>query len=175
MKLSLCSIEKSEPEIVNLDEPIHFIGLSIKTSDRSIRKDILKSGRRFNELKRRNAIPYAERPRVFIAVTKDYDPKTGEMEYCMGDVVTQISEKIPDGLYHYQVPAGTYAVFTVRPKARFLWGYTMGRMKRYIYDEWLPRSTYENARTIDDFEYHDERSVSRHPEIDLYVAITSSC
>lgn len=68
---------------------------------------------------------------------------------------------------------GTYEVFTVRPEARFLWGDTMGRMKRYTHNEGLSLSTYENAGTIDDFEYHDERSVSRHPEVDLYVAITS--
>jgi len=44
--------------------------------------------------------------------------------------------------------------------------------KRYAYTVWLPDSGYEPAGTIDDFEYHDERSTRRKdPEIDLYVAI----
>ncbi len=31
---------------------------------------------------------------------------------------------------------------------------------------------YEPAGTVDDFEYHDKRSVRKHhPEIDLYAAI----
>ena len=36
----------------------------------------------------------------------------------------------------------------------------------------MPKSGYEPAGVIDDFEYHDERGTrKRNPEIDLYVAI----
>jgi predicted transcriptional regulator YdeE len=48
----------------------------------------------------------------------------------------------------------------------------IGNVKRYAYTVWLPNSGYELAGTIDDFEYHDERSTRKNdPEIDLYVAI----
>lgn len=171
MILSLFRVEKREPQIINLNEPIHFVGLSNMTSDKSIGKDIRKLGKRFNNIKSEKAIPYSKDPRVFIAVTKGYDPGTGNMEYLMGDVVTQSSDNILDELNNYQVPAGKYAVFSIKPKASFLWGYTIGKTKQYIYAKWLPESQYESAGTIDDFEYHDERSLLKKPEIDLYVAI----
>jgi len=44
-------------------------------------------------------------------------------------------------------------------------------MKRYIYTVWLPKSGYESAGILDDFELHDERSLGRHPELQLYVAV----
>ena len=47
----------------------------------------------------------------------------------------------------------------------------MGRMKRYIYTEWLPKSGYEISDIIGDFELHDDRSLGKHPEINLYVAL----
>jgi AraC family transcriptional regulator len=90
----------------------------------------------------------------------------------MGDVVTSF-EQVPDGLTEFEIPVGTYAVFPVRPKNRFGWAIAIANTKRYAYGVWLPGSGYEPAGTIDDFEYHDERSTrKRDPEIDLYVAVT---
>jgi len=51
------------------------------------------------------------------------------------------------------------------------WGYTIGKMKQYIYRKWLPSSEYTNTGIIDDFEYHDQRSIQKKPEIALYIAI----
>jgi len=42
-------------------------------------------------------------------------------------------------------------------------------MKSYIYNNWLPNSTYKSTGC--DFEYHDEQRKGKHPSIDLYVAI----
>lgn len=45
-------------------------------------------------------------------------------------------------------------------------------MKRYIYTWWFPRSPYEPADAIDDFEYHDDRSRRRRvPEFALFAAV----
>ena len=44
--------------------------------------------------------------------------------------------------------------------------------KGYAFTNWLPRSGSEQARIMDDFEYHGERRTrKKNPEIDLYVAI----
>jgi predicted transcriptional regulator YdeE len=47
----------------------------------------------------------------------------------------------------------------------------MGRMKKYIYTEWLPNSGYEPSDQVGDFEFHDDRSLGKKPEIQLFVAL----
>jgi AraC family transcriptional regulator len=78
----------------------------------------------------------------------------------------------PEGMTAFEIPALTYAVFPVRPRNKAGWGMAIANAKGYAYTAWLPKSGYEPAGVIDDFEYHDERSTrERSPEIDLYVAI----
>ena len=79
-------------------------------------------------------------------------------------------EHIPAGLASFAIPCLKYVVFPIRPKNRF--GWSIASAKKYIYNIWFPKSEYEPAGVIDDFEYHDERSACKNnPEIDLYVAI----
>lgn len=93
-------------------------------------------------------------------------------EYLMGDVVTDL-DSIPNGLKSFEIQPNTlFAVFTIKPKSRFAWGISIGRMKKYIYTEWIKNSEYElNNEVIGDFKLHDQRSTQKNPEIDLYVAI----
>lgn len=89
----------------------------------------------------------------------------------MGDVVTNF-DNIPDGLKSFEIQPDTYAVFTIKPKSRFAWGISKGRMKKYIYTEWIKNSRYElDNEVIGDFELHDEKSQQQNPKIDLYIAI----
>jgi predicted transcriptional regulator YdeE len=41
---------------------------------------------------------------------------------------------------------------------------------RFIYTEWLPKSEYNPSDVFGDFELHDDRSLGKNPEINLYVA-----
>jgi len=163
-------IENVEPKIVTLKEPIKFVGLSIKTSTKKIYKDVPKLGKEFNRIKELRKISNKKEPWAFVAVSKDYNKNTATFDYIIGDVVTSF-DSIPDGLQPYEIPAITYAVFPIRPKNRFVWGLTIGKTKQYIYKKWIPNSKYEPAGIIDDFEYHDERSLGKNPSIELYVAI----
>lgn len=162
--------DKCEPEIVKLNEPIKLIGIEVQTDDKSIYKDAGRITKRFNEIKSRNPVPDLKQPWARLYVSKDYNAEARTFKYIVGDVVTQI-DSIPEGLNYYEVPASVYAVFTIKPKSRLVWGITMGRMKRYIFTEWLPVSGYEASGIIDDFELHDERSLGKSPQIDLYVAL----
>ncbi len=164
--------DKSGPEFVTFDEPVKFIGLEINTSDRDIYRDVGKVAAEFNSIKEKNPVPYKKEPWAFVAVSKDYDTDKRTFTYIVGDVVTRI-DSIPEGLTSYEIPALTYAVFPVRPKSRLAWGITMGRMKKFIFREWLPKSGYEVSDIIGDFELHDERSLGKNPEIQLYVALSS--
>ena len=167
------NIDRSGPEIVKLDQPIQFIGLATSTSDSKIYKDVGKVVAEFREIKEKDPIPYRKDPWAFVAVSKDYNHMKKTFTYIVGDVVTKI-DRIPEGLQVYEIPALTYAVFPIRPKSRFAWAITMGRMKRFIYTKWLPNSGYELSENFGDFELHDDRSLGKNPEIQLYVGLKNN-
>ena len=160
-----------QPRTIKLPEPIIIIGISVDTTLKRIYRDVPALGRRFKALKEAHPIPNKKEPWGFAAVSRGYDPATGAMTYMMGDVVTG-SDDLPEGMQAFEIPAITYALFPVRPKGLFGWGLAIANAKGYAYTEWMPKSGYEPAGVIDDFEYHDQRSTfKRNPEIDLFVAI----
>ena len=164
-------IEGVEPRIVRLDRPMRLVGMATDTSLRNVYHDVPELGKRFRQYTRTNPVPDKQEPWAFAAVSKGYDREKGTFRYFMGDVVTSTEHK-PGELSEFEIPAILYAVFPVRPKNRFGWPMAIANTKRYAYDVWLPKSGYQPAGVIDDFELHDERSARPHdPEVDLYVAI----
>jgi predicted transcriptional regulator YdeE len=162
-------IKTATPRIIDLEEPIQIIGMGVDTNLKTVYRDIPKLGQRF--AKQKSQILNKKQPWGFAAVSKDFNEAAGTFTYFMGDRVTT-SEQVPDGLEPFEIPVGKYAVFPIRPKNRFGWAIAIASAKKYIYTSWLPNSVYEHAGTIDDFEYHDERSTHKgNPEIDFYVAI----
>lgn len=164
------NIDKKEPQIVKLDHPIKLIGLDINTNDTAIYQDVGRVYEKVKELKEKNPIPHLKEPWASVNISKDYNPETRTFTYIVGDVVTE-ADSIPEGLKYFEVPAITYAIFPIKPKSKFAWGITMGRMKRYIYAEWLPQSGYSPSEQIGDFELHDDRSLGKKPEVSLYVGL----
>ncbi len=162
-------IRSVTPRIVELQEPILIIGMGVDTDLKNVFRDIPALGKRFEKQKR--AIPNKREPWGFAAVSQGLDKAKGAFRYFMGDRVTTIAE-VPEGLTALEIPTGKYVVFPIRPKNRLGWPVAIGSAKRYIYEAWLPNSCYEPGGAIDDFEYHDERSIRKgNPEIDLYVAV----
>jgi predicted transcriptional regulator YdeE len=162
--------DKSEPEIIKLDNPVFVVGLEISTDDKKIYEDVAKVAGRFDSIKKSSPIPNLKEPWSSINISKDYNPEQKTFTYIVGDAVTAI-DSVPEGLKAYEVPPLTYAVFRIRPKSKISWGITMGRMKRFIYSEWFPSSVYRPSASFGEFELHDERSLGKHPEINLYVAV----
>ncbi len=166
--LFLCSKMEKEPKIITLQNPIKFVGLSIKTNVKNIYKDAAKLGKEYTQFKKMHKITNLKEPWAFIAYSKDFNEETKSWEYIMGDVVSNF-DSIPEGLSGYEISAASYAVFPIKAKFKFLWGIEIAKMKKYIFSDWLPNSKYKSRGC--DFEYHDERSTGKHPSIDLYVAI----
>jgi predicted transcriptional regulator YdeE len=171
MRLLVEDLSGFEPRIVDLPAPILIVGMSVDTTLKRIYRDVPALGRQFKALKEQHPIPNLQQPWGFAAVSRGYDPAGGSMTYRMGDVVTRADE-IPEGMLAFEIPAITYAIFPVRPKSSLSWGLAIANVKGYAYTTWMPKSGYEPAGVIDDFEYHDERSIdARRPAVDLYVAI----
>jgi predicted transcriptional regulator YdeE len=168
--LLIGSFKKVEPKIITLQDPIKMIGVSIRTTQKTIFKDAVSLGKEYKKIKEQEIILNKKTPWQFVAISKDFEGEES-WEYLMGDVVTNL-DSIPMGLKSFEIPPMTYAVFTIKPKSRFAWGISIGRMKKYIYTEWINNSGYElDNKVIGDFELHDEKSEQPNPEIDLYVAI----
>ncbi len=171
MLFGLLNIDKSEPQIVTLAANIKMIGVSMRTGLKTIYKDAALLGKKYRGIKDQDLIKNKKEPWAFVAVSRDFRDDNTTWEYLMGDVVTTF-DHVPEGLAAFEIPAKKYAVFTIRVKFRFLWGPAIGLTKKFIFTEWLPKANYEvDSSIIGDFEYHDERSVTRHPSIDLYVSV----
>jgi len=168
MSLLLNKIDNIEPEIVTLQEPIKLVGLSVNTDVKKIYRDATKLGKDYLGFKETNNIPNLKDPWAFVAYSKDFDEETRSWEYIMGDVVTSL-DSVPKGLKGYEIPSGEYAIFKIKAKFKLLWGLEIGRIKKYVFEKWLPNSRYESTGI--EFEYHDQRSKGKNPSIDLYVGI----
>ncbi len=171
MLLGLIIIDKSSPRIVKLDAPIKMIGVSIMTGLKTIYKDAARLGNEYRKIKNQGLIQNKKTPWAFVAISKNFSSDNKSWEYLMGDVVTTFDD-VPKDLIAFEIPAKTYAVFTMRSRFRFLWGPTIGLTKKFIFTEWLPNSGYEvDSSILGDFELHDERSTAKRPMIELYLSI----
>lgn len=170
MIYKLVNVKKEEPEIVTLTEPIKMIGVSLITNSKTIYHDSQVLGQRYNKIKTARLIQNKKDPWGFVAISKNFK-EDGSWEYLMGDVVTNF-DFIPEGLTAFEIPAKTYVKFSLQPRSVLIWGIAMGLIKKYIYTEWLPNSRFEvDDSIVGDFEYHDERSISKKPAIDLYISV----
>lgn len=171
MFFNLIKIDRSEPQIVTLNSTIKMVGVSQNTSLKTIFKDAGVLGKKYRDIKEKDIVINKKQPWAFVAVSKNFTNNGNNWEYLMGDVVTSF-DKQPADLIKFEIPAKTYAVFKISPRFSFLWGPTIGLTKKYIFTEWLPKSKYViDDDIIGDFEYHDERSMSRVPMIELYVSV----
>ena len=91
--------------------------------------------------------------------------------YYMAAAEVRDVNSLPDGFSARQIPASTYAVFTVNGNNS---NNEIGRAFRYIYDVWLPNSEYcINDEITADFEFYDERWDCKdgNSQVDLYIPI----
>jgi predicted transcriptional regulator YdeE len=103
-----------------------------------------------------------------VSLSRDFsEDKT--WDYLTGHVVSDCS--ITQDVYiGFEIPAGRYAVFQIRPRFRFLLGLEMVSAKKYIYGKWISGSRYEFSGF--EFEYNNESMYQEKPyNIDLYVGI----
>ncbi len=158
-----------EPEIVTLSEPIKATGLTVKTSMKSIFGDVTKITKTYMSYKNKYGIPNQKKPWEYVSLSDHfYDNKT--WDYSTGHVVTDIDDNIPEVFISFEIPAGAYAVFPIRPKSKLMLGLTIGKTKKYIYSNWLMKSKYEFAGY--EFEYNNEKMCKESPTyIDLHVGI----
>lgn len=167
--MSFFGMGKTEPVIITLSEPFKATGLVVKTDMKNVFGDVGKILRAYMDYKNKYGIPNQKEPWEYVSLSKNF---TGNQtwEYYTGHVVTDIGNDVPGVFISFEAPAGTYAVFPIKSKFRFMLGLSIGKTKRYIYNHWLAESQYEFAGY--EFEYNNEKMFKENPNfIDLYVGV----
>ena len=148
-----------EPEIVRKDA-FSIVGMHYRgnNAEGEIPQMWGELGPRMSEIK--NIAEHS----VAYGVSDNMDQATGEFNYIAGFAVSDV-EEVPEGMVHWQIPGGRYAVFrTTLPK--------LGDTFKYAYHEWLPKSDYKH-RPGPDLELYDAAFDAADPnsEFEVYVPI----
>lgn len=143
-------------EIVNLEEKTVY-GLWMKSSDKTISKDIKTVCEKYHE------IAGAEKTLPFFVLSRNYVEETKEFELFAGSTTESVN------LEKLILKEGKYVKITVKPKLGFMWGLSVGEAKRYFYQKWLPSSEFKGLNL--EYEYHTEKTVSKHPTPDVIFAV----
>lgn len=149
--------------IVEKIESKMLYGVSGKSNDKTISDDIKVLSEKYRAIMLspgRETLPY-------FVLSRDYDEKFKGLELFIGSIFPK------HGLQSLELPAGEYAKITVKPKLGFLWGISIGEAKRFFYKKWLPESRYQALNV--EYEYHTERSIGKHPTIDIIFAVERDC
>lgn len=103
-------------------------------------------------------------PHVAYGICDNMDHSSGEFDYVAGFEVEDTAD-IPEGMVHWDVPEGTYAVFTCTLP-------TLGQTYRFAYETWLPKSDYQRA-CGPEFELYDEDFDVQKPDskMDVYIPV----
>lgn len=145
-------------ELEKLEERAIF-GKWTASNDKTVAADIRALSKQYHSivsLPEGGVLPY-------FVLSRNYQKKSGEFELLIGGALEK------DGLECLVLPAGEYAKMTIKPKLGFLWGAAIGEAKRYFYTNWILQNTYRALNM--EYEYHTEKSVGRHPAIELIFAI----
>lgn len=115
-------------------------------------------GPRFEE------IQHIANPDAAYGISANMDQSTGEFDYIAGFEVDRV-ESVPEGMIRWEVPGGTYAVFTCTLPS-------LGETFMHTYRTWMPQAGYQPTGGPD-FELYDERFDPQDPDstFDVYIPI----
>ena len=148
---------KLNVEILEIEENTIY-GLSKKSNDKTVAKDIKELGKQHKDIVRK------EKVLPFFVLSKNYNEQTKDFDMFIGSTVESKE------LEQYIIPKGKYARITIKPKLGFLWGLSVGETARYFYTNWIKNSNYKPLNM--EYEYHTEKSIGKNPTIDMIFAIS---
>jgi predicted transcriptional regulator YdeE len=158
-----------EPRILDVERGFDCAGLSARTSDKTVFRDLPVLYAKYMKLKDGGALRNLKAPWQYVSLNTDFSSDNSSWTYQTGHVVTMFADE-SEGVVSFSTPPGKYAVFALRCRSKALFGFRMGMLKRFIYAKWLPASPYQFAGY--EYEYNDESMYARSPyDIDLYVGI----
>lgn len=162
-------VQGVKPEIVELDEDINVIGLTVSTSSKNLPMEIQKINQTYEMESISSKIPNKKKPSKYFGIHVRTDQKD-TFTYILGEDVSSVSD-VPSDLTSYKIPAGKYAVFTVLAEAPNNLGIAIATMKKHLYNSSIKSGSHKNIG-LSEFELYDERSQrSENLEMDIYVPL----
>ena len=146
--------------IVQIENDVTVYGLRHPTNDTKQSKAIPMLSKKYYEQSNQN--PKQSFP--FYVISKDYDESTTEFDLFIA------GSNAFEGAAEILIPKGSYAIITIKPKFKYLWGLAIGEAKMFFYTKWLPNSRYKGLNM--EYELHTIKSTEKNPTIDLYFAIS---
>jgi len=155
-----------EPKIINL-EAMTVVGIEYIGNNEH--REISELWHRF--INRAQEIQHQTHTDIALGVFGEMS-EDGAFSYLAGYQVEQI-EEIPPGMTDKHLPAAQYAVFTHHGPL-FDTAYDLNATYQYIFNDWLPHSGYQRAKSSA-FERYDERFAlgQEHSEMDIYIPLLS--
>jgi len=105
-----------EPKIIQIEKEIDCLGLSIRTTDKTVYQDLPRLYEKYIKLKDEGRVKNIKEPWEYISLSNNYSDSES-WDYYTGYVVTG-NEANQDELICFSVPAGTYAIFEIRCKSK---------------------------------------------------------
>ncbi len=152
---------KMEPKIIE-KEGFTLVGLRYfgKNENNEIAELWNEFNRRMEDLGR---MPHdTGEAAIGLCITPEDAPEDGAFEYVAGLPVARV-EDVPEGFVVREMPAYTYAVFAHKGDMP-----SLEKTYEYIYETWLPQSSYTLAAKID-FEYYNEEFNNFAPDSVFYI------
>lgn len=161
LSVSFGLLKGSEMEysIRTLDQAIKITGLKQAISSTQLEEQSTQLGHAWNKY---FALNINNNARIF-GIYTDYDQN---MNYSsIIGTEGQVPENTSSELITFVIPAGKYAVFSVK-------GLMPEAVQKFWANLWATISTFPFERTFKvDFELYDERYFTATPEVDIYISI----
>lgn len=164
--MQYCNMRKNEkgyvvsgvkPYVMDMTEEKLAVGLEIQSSASTLIIRVSHLCKKYAKIKYYENVSCRIEPRIFYACYHFPKEKKAPITYFLGEGVTKV-ENLPDEAVAYNIPKGKYVVFTVIPGSLKKYTKATLAMKRYAYNYWIKKSSYERQEDGMDIEFYDERS-----------------
>lgn len=155
--------QKMEPEIKTRDA---FTIVGLRYFGKNEHGEIHELWGQFNQrMEEMDGLEYAtHEAAIGLCITPEDAPEDGSFEYVAGLPVTDVKD-VPKDFVVRHVPENTYAVFAHKGDLA-----SLPRTYEYIYETWLPQSSYKLAAKVD-FEYYNEDFNDFEPDSVFYIYV----
>ncbi|NLW71566.1 MAG: hypothetical protein GXY37_01580 [Chloroflexi bacterium] len=139
--------------VLNLPVPLHFHGIQVQTTKKTLFRDAPKLARQFSEIL--PSIKSAKSSDSYATISFQPD-ENGVFRYFIGRQ-TGISGEQKD-LIHVTLQPGFYANLKVRSRPGWFLPYRLAKLRQGFHQKYLPDSPYRPSELIDEIEYYNAES-----------------
>lgn len=149
-----------------------IVGIATQTTNETFIDDDLLLWKEFKRIRNNNLVSDKKEDHSFVSLQMNTSGGANTWEYLIGRIVNDFTN-IPSGFKTIELQPQSYLAVHLNVKNEESWGPTITKLEKYIYEKWLPESSYminenSNVKTI---VYHDKRDKKSTRTIIYYLAV----